>query len=519
MAIVHADTDSVIEPAAAQPGAGLACVAALTLILDLANGVEEESSQRTAAFAWHLASEAGLSPADRGTAFMAGLLYHIGCTAFASTQARFADDDIALRAALGKSDRESPRSLVWALLRANQRAGSRIAALIDVGLHHADIRDHWMREACGAARSLATHLGCTSATLTALGEMFERWDGRGGPHGLRGDALSVPGRVMQAAHVAVLFHTSGGTDVARRALAQAARGTLDPVWAARAESALQVLDTPSSLALAWSASESLAAAAAISPFRAAEVFGEFADLQTPHTRGHSAAVARLAHGAGVQLGLAQEELVALDLAAHLHDVGHVALPTALWMQTRPWSDNERRRAQTHVSVTERVLAQAPVLQEAARIAGAHHERLDGSGYPRGARQSQLERPSRLLAVVEMTCNRLEDRPHRRACSVTEVALQLVREANEGRLDAACVDVVQQTLGQPRQRTTGAGLQLTEREVDVLRPLATGQTNKQIARALGISDRTVQTHTQHIYAKLGVDTRAGAALAAARAGLL
>lgn len=519
MSTIRKRADSIESATVLQPGTALACVASLTLILDLANGVEEESSQRTAAFAWHLATEACLPAADRGTAFMAALLYHIGCTAFASSEARFADDDIALRASLARIDRESPSALAWALLRANHGAASRITALINVGLNRADIRDHWMREACGAARSLAAHLGCTAATLLALDEVYERWDGRGGPHGLRGDALSVPSRVMQAAHVAVLFHAAGGRQVARTALQQAARGTIDPVWAARAESALALLDTPSDLSTAFSAPESLEAAAGISVTRAAEVFGEFADLQTPHTRGHSASVARLARATGLSLGLSPESLGALELAAHLHDVGHAALPTALWMQARPWSENERRRAQSHVSVTERILGQAPALQDAARIAGAHHERLGGSGYPRGTTSSQLDRASRLLAVVEVACDRAADRPHRCALGVMAVTRHLASEADEGRLDATCVEAVLLALGQARPRAAGANLQLTEREIDVLRPLATGQTNKQIARTLGISDRTVQTHTLHIYSKLGVDTRAGAALAASRAGLL
>jgi DNA-binding NarL/FixJ family response regulator len=97
---------------------------------------------------------------------------------------------------------------------------------------------------------------------------------------------------------------------------------------------------------------------------------------------------------------------------------------------------------------------------------------------------------------------------------------LTHEAGRnGHLDAECADAARAAVGQRAASSPGAAARLTEREVEVLRLIARGQTNKEIARSLGISDRTVQHHSIHIYEKLGVNTRAAATLLAVRSGLV
>jgi DNA-binding NarL/FixJ family response regulator len=113
------------------------------------------------------------------------------------------------------------------------------------------------------------------------------------------------------------------------------------------------------------------------------------------------------------------------------------------------------------------------------------------------------------------------RPHRAALQPAEAADVLRREARAGRLDAAVVDAVLaaagHVLGRQSRRTYPSGL--SERELDVLRLLARGQTNRVMAATLSISESTVHHHIQHIYNKLGVSTRAAATLFAMQHGLL
>jgi HD-GYP domain-containing protein (c-di-GMP phosphodiesterase class II) len=249
----------------------------------------------------------------------------------------------------------------------------------------------------------------------------------------------------------------------------------------------------------------------------AQAFGDFGDLQSPLARGHSRAVAALASQTCAQLGLSAEEQRVATLAAHLHDLGQVAVPTSIWTMARVYRPTERERAHAHAFFTERILASAPPLADVARVAGAHHERLDGSGYHRAWVASALSRPARVLAACDVLSALQENRPHRPAVGLNAAATELRAMARAGQLDATCVEAVLAVAG---LRTARAGaVPLSEREVEVLRGVARGLTNKEIAVQLGISPRTVQHHTIHIYEKLGVDTRAAAAVRASQLGLL
>src|SRR6185503_1713661 len=143
-----------------------------------------------------------------------------------------------------------------------------------------------------------------------------------------------------------------------------------------------------------------------------------------------------------------------------------------------------------------------------RVGGAHHERLDGTGYHRGARAADLTPVTRILAAAELYQTKLEPRPHRAALSPASAKAEVERAVRAGTIDAAAASAVLSAAGHgvtPTRRTMTAGL--TAREVDVLRLVAAGQSSKQIATTLGISARTAENHTQNAYTKIGVTTRA------------
>jgi DNA-binding CsgD family transcriptional regulator len=208
------------------------------------------------------------------------------------------------------------------------------------------------------------------------------------------------------------------------------------------------------------------------------------------------------------------------LAGLLHDVGRLSVPTGIWNKPGPLSRSEWERVRLHAYHAERVLAQTPLLAAVARIAGTHHERLDGTGYHRGAAAAQITMPARLLAAADTYHALCEDRPHRRALAADEAAGELQRMAQAGALDRDAVRAVCEAAGhRVKKRSGGWPAGLSDREVEVLRLLARGQSEKQIAKALFISPGTVHTHVVHIYEKIEVSTRAGAALFAMEHDLL
>jgi DNA-binding NarL/FixJ family response regulator len=165
-----------------------------------------------------------------------------------------------------------------------------------------------------------------------------------------------------------------------------------------------------------------------------------------------------------------------------------------------------------------MFARVPSLRPVVACAAQHHERLDGSGYPHGLSGSALSLTARILAAADVYHALREARPHRPALDADAAVSTMRDEVRDGRLDGASVDAVLRAAGHRIARRTALPAGLTSREVDVLVLLARGRSNPAIAAELCISRKTVSTHLEHIYAKLGVTTRTEAALYAMQQGL-
>jgi HD-GYP domain-containing protein (c-di-GMP phosphodiesterase class II) len=252
---------------------------------------------------------------------------------------------------------------------------------------------------------------------------------------------------------------------------------------------------------------------------ALQAFADFADLKSPFRLGHSRGVAILASDAASRLGLPADDVVLVRRAAWLHDLGMIGVPSGVWGETRPWTLAQRERARTHPYLTERMLARMPALASVARCAAQHHERLDGTGYPHGLRADALPTTSRVLAAADVLHALRQPRPHRAALPPGPAAEVLRGEVRTGRLDGAAVDAVLVSAGHRVDRPNDPTSGLTARERQVLIQLARGLSNPEIAEALTVSRKTVSTHLEHIYLKLGVSTRTQAALFAMRHGLV
>jgi HD-GYP domain-containing protein (c-di-GMP phosphodiesterase class II) len=236
------------------------------------------------------------------------------------------------------------------------------------------------------------------------------------------------------------------------------------------------------------------------------------NLKSPWLREHSTNVADLAEAAAWRMQLPPDAVAFLRRAALAHDLGRVGVPNAIWEKPGALAFGEWERVRLHAHFTERAFAQSPALAPIGQVAGAHHERLDGSGYHRGVRAPEIDQPARILAAADCYVAMREARPHRPALDAAATEAELVRDASEGRLDPDAVAAVLVAAGHQvskRARELPAGL--TPRELEVLLALVRGDSNQAIGDALGISVKTAGHHVQHIYEKAGVRSRAAATL--------
>jgi HD-GYP domain-containing protein (c-di-GMP phosphodiesterase class II) len=376
--------------------------------------------------------------------------------------------------------------------------------------------EEFFRASCEVGAMLADRLQLGRDVRNSLHSVFERWDGRGRPSRNAGDEIPLPIRVARVAtHAAVLARTEGEDSVID-AIKRRSGHSLDPRVCDALITSPNTLDV--SITDAWEGMLAAEPEPKITIRRdrvddIAAAFGDRVDMYgRGYLRGHASGVATLAEGAAAVAGLDQQAQSQLRWAGSLHDLGRVAVPVETWTKPGPLTTAEWELVRLHAYHTERILMRAPLLEDVALVAGGHHERCDGSGYHRGARGAELSLSSRLLATADMFQAMTQRRPYREALPTAVAAERLADEVRVGRLDGRAVDAVLEAAGTARQRVRSklpAGL--TEREVEVLRLVAMGFANKQIALQLSLSPKTVDNHVQNIYAKIGVSARSSAAM--------
>ena len=500
---------------------------ALSLATDLGTGQPMAHGLRTCWLSLAVAEWLGLDDATRSCVYYAALLRFLGCTSDASEVAALAGgDDVAFNAAMAPILMAQPGEAMRHFVRhlaedqsVRRRAGRIARALSDPGFHGRSSSGH-----CEVAARLSGRLGLDPSVGAALAHAFERWDGTGHPDGLGGEEVPVAVRIVAVARDAELFERRLGWSTAVDVLSHRRGHGYDPamvdVLVAEGEHWLadigddpcaRVLDAEPAPVVTMNADELDTALRAVS---------DFADLKSPWFRGHSIGVADLVGAAAEAAGLSFDEVVTVKRAALLHDIGQVGIASGIWDRRGPLSAEQWERVRLHPYLSERVLRRCALLVPFADLAADHHERIDGSGYHRRATTDQLSVASRLLAIADTYHAMTEHRPHRPALSGPDAASQLLAEVAAGRFGTFEVDAVLDAAGHARHRPAAshpAGL--TEREVEVLRLIARGYSNKQTAAELGIATKTVGRHVEHIYAKAEVATRAGATLFAMEHDLL
>lgn len=503
-------------------------VAALSLATDLGTGQPLEHALRTCLLSLELARRSGVAADQLADVYYVALLRFVGCTADAAdTAAGVGGDDIAFLATMAPAWMGSSGEQLRALVRATgaglplpRRVGTLAAMLTDPGDAARSLAAH-----CEAAQLLSARLGVGAGVTDALGRAYERWDGKGLPGRIAGNEVPAPVRVVVVARDVELWTRIAGPDATTDLVRRRSGHAYDPTVAASfLEDPTGVLDAGRS-SDAWQATLD----AEPSPWvrihedgldAALTAFADFADLKSPWLRGHSRGVAALAAAATVAAGLGQHDVQAVRRAGLVHDLGRVGVPNGIWDHTGPLTVDAREKVRLHPYLTERILSRSRALAPLARLAAGHHERADGSGYHRGASGATLSRPERLLAAADAYQAMTGPRPHRAALSPDDACTQLRRAAREGAFATQDVEAVLAAAGhEPAVAGAVRPAELTDRELEVLRLIARGRSNREVAADLVISPSTVGTHVEHIYRKAGVSTRAGAALFAMEHGLL
>ena len=499
---------------------------ALSIATDLGMGQPLEFALHSCVVALRLGEQLGLDVQDLRAVYYQSLLRYIGCNFETRLLAAVFGDELLLRKDFIHVDTTSFDFFrqMTAAIRSSHETLPPVQVLWSITrgfVEAARFSKEFYESHCEIAERLAERLGFETTIATAIKQVYARWDGKGVPN-IKGEAIAPGMLIVSLAQDAVYAFQLGGTDAALNLVRQRKGSLYAPkhveVFSHHAEELLAGSD------LNWAGVMDLEPGVhkvlSESEFdTACEVIADFTDLKSPYLLGHSPGVARVALSVARQFGLPEADILQIRRVGLLHDIGRVGVSAGIWGKQTPLSERDWEAIRLHPYHTERILARSPVLNAIGQIASMHHERLDGSGYHRGATSPILKSMARIVAVADVYQALTEPRPYRPALSAEEASIVVVNEARANRLDGDVVNSLLAAVGQlpsPRKIFPGG---LSEREVEVVRLVARGQSIKEIAQSLTITPKTADSHIQHIYNKIGVNTRAGATLYALENRLL
>jgi HD-GYP domain-containing protein (c-di-GMP phosphodiesterase class II) len=429
-------------------------IGGLSYALDITEGEPPGHAVRACLIGMRLAGELRLDAAARSDLFYALLLKDAGCSANSARMAAlFAADDHVAKRTGKRADWARPfPAFVWALRIAAPGGSARarlrqLLAIRDEG----EVTRSLMRARCERGAEIARMLGLPNRTAEAIRALDEHWDGRGHPFGLRGDQIPLEARILCLAQTMEIFHAAGGVDAAYRVARRRRGGWFDPAlvnaagafrhdvrfWASLAKPDLAAAEPP----------DRVLTADAERLDGIADAFAAVVDAKSPWTYRHSDRTSVIATSIAATLGCDTESLADLRRAARLHDIGKLAISNRILDKPARLSDAEFAKVREHPLFTHRILERVPGFHDLAPVASAHHERLDGNGYPYGLTAGELSVPMRVLAIADVYEALTSERPYRRARRSDE-ALAIIRDDVPGRLDPDAFGALEALLRTP-----------------------------------------------------------------------
>lgn len=445
-------------------------IGAMSEALDLTEGLPAGHAARTCAIGMRIGAALELAPAPRSSLFYALLMKDAGCSSNASPLAKlYGADDRMVKQAVMTVDFDSPVEKVSHVLSATAPArgpfakARHIATLVRSGSQGA--RDLFTLR-CERGAEIARMVDLGEETAQAIHALHEHWDGAGYPLGLAGEQIPLLGRILGLAQTMEVFVADSGLQAAVD-VARARSGTwFDPALVEVFESfandapfwATLAGEEPEALLLGLEPDDVVQRADDPRLDRIAEAFARVIDAKSPFTFRHSEGVAEISVRIALELGYGEHAVRDLRRAALLHDIGKLGVSNRILDKQGPLDRAEWDRMRLHPAFTLRILKRVSVFRPLARVAAAHHEKLDGSGYHLGLTADQLPPAARILAVADICEALAAERPYRAALAPGEV-VSIMRRDVPDKLDPEVFAALLKSMGRAPAVGVSAGAPL------------------------------------------------------------
>ncbi|MEO6800983.1 MAG: HD-GYP domain-containing protein [Rhodanobacter sp.] len=426
-------------------------IGAFSYALDLTEGQPPGHCVRCAWIGVHVGRRLGLDTEALWGLYYALLLKDLGCSSNAARICElYLTDDRQFKHDFKRVGANASSLLHFVVSHTgpDNRWHKRLSALMNIMRKGSQLSHELIQTRCTRGADIARQLRFPESVAEAVHGLDEHFDGSGQPQGRRGDAIPLGSRIALLAQVVDVFHFSSGREAALAEIRNRAGSWFDPAvveafeavavepgfWSTLAgadiDAAVRTLEP---VGAAFAVDEDYLDAIALA-------FGSVVDAKSPFTAGHSARVADVSDRVAERLGLPAPRRRWLRRGALLHDVGKLGVSNTILDKPGKLEAGEWASIRQHATYSEQILARVPPFAELARIAGAHHERLDGGGYPRGLTSANIPLETRIITVADIFDAITSERPYHAATPV-EKTLEIMRGMVGTGLDRECFEAL------------------------------------------------------------------------------
>jgi HD-GYP domain-containing protein (c-di-GMP phosphodiesterase class II) len=449
-------TRPVSRPSSAPAGLKLSeLIAALSHALDITEGQPEGHCVRACWIGMHIGQASGMSEAQLWELYYALLLKDLGCSSNAARICElYLTDDLSFKRDFKTVGESLPQVLQFVLQHTGLKAGlaERFRSVLTILRDGSNIAHELIATRCQRGAEIARLLRFPEGVAVGIYSLDEHFNGKGKPQGLAGEAIPVYARIALMAQVIDVFHTADGRQAAMQEVRARSGSWFDPTLVqafeavAGADGFWQVLASPG-IDLAVRALEPPHDEIVLDDDYLDDIaaaFGQVVDSKSPYTSGHSARVALYTDLIAESMGLSPERRRWLKRGALLHDVGKLGVSNSILDKAGKLDEEEWAVMRKHALYTENILGRIDAFAELAKVAGAHHERLDGGGYPRGLKADQISLETRIITTADIFDAITADRPYRGAIPIPKT-LAIMAETVGTALDPGCFEALKRAL--------------------------------------------------------------------------
>lgn len=428
---------------------------ALSHALDLTEGQPAGHCVRSCWIGMQMADALHLDEKQSWELYYTLLLKDLGCS---SNAARICElylvDDLSFKGDFKRIDGSLPQALRFVLSHTGLKSGlaERFRAIINIFQNGGEISNELIATRCQRGADIARKMRFGENVAQGIAGLDEHWDGKGKPLQLHGTEIPLFSRIALLCQVADVFQMADGAEAARNEIKNRKGTWFDPEL-------VEVFDRLSKGSLFWDSLNGSEVQELIYDFEPAQHmtfvdddylddiaagFAEVVDSKSPFTSGHSNRVTLYADLIAEDMGFSMERRRWIKRAALLHDIGKLGVSNTVLDKPGKLDADERAQMQRHAEYSEAILSRISVFRELAPIASAHHEKLDGSGYPKCLKGDEIKLESRILAVADVFDALTADRPYRSAMSVGK-AIQIMAQEVGTSYDPDCFNALLNSL--------------------------------------------------------------------------